>query len=99
MRSLHYLNGGTLSPFPAEPEHIELTIGFDEEHPVGCRRARVESSAPRSGDDSVRLLSSAALMVVVPAAWLPENWPAIRATGMWTSCRDGIQIGTSDALP
>jgi hypothetical protein len=21
MRSLHYLNGGTLSPFPAEPEH------------------------------------------------------------------------------
>jgi len=22
MRSLHYLNWGTLSPFPAEPEHI-----------------------------------------------------------------------------
>src|ERR1035441_7825266 len=26
MRSLHYLNGGTLSPFPAEPEQSEVFI-------------------------------------------------------------------------
>jgi hypothetical protein len=25
-RSLHYLNGGTLSPFPAEPEHSHVTL-------------------------------------------------------------------------
>src|ERR1035438_3399387 len=26
MRSLHYLNGGTLSPFPAEPEHMSASF-------------------------------------------------------------------------
>jgi hypothetical protein len=36
MRSLHYLNGGTLSPFPTEPEHCHELATL---HPSGSQDA------------------------------------------------------------
>jgi hypothetical protein len=40
MRSLHYLNGGTLSPLPAEPEHFEW---FGREPRPGFTKATVST--------------------------------------------------------
>src|ERR1017187_2148628 len=60
MRSLHYLNGGTLSPFPAEPEHCgrrdpvfsggpETGVTFSADCFIAVRRPKDDRRGRRAG--------------------------------------------------
>jgi hypothetical protein len=67
MRSLHYINGGTLSPFPAEPEHYNRDNDYSDLHKAA---QSVAGSATRS--------STARTAVKLIANTTPPKIPAWR---------------------